>query len=494
MPDGDLVVAIDCSTTASKAVAVDAGGRTVATARHSFPVLSPGEGRFEQDARAWWTTTFAALHEVVESVGGERVAALTITHQRETFVCLDGDPVRPAMLWMDKRAGSQLERLRAESIHARTGRPADLTPSFYKLAWMADEEPELLARSTRVGDVSAYLTLQLTGRWASSSASADSMGMIDLSLGDWDDELCRLAGVDRRVLPDLVAPGTSVAAVLPEIAETLGLTPGTPVIAAAGDGQCAALGAGLVEPGDIYLNLGTAEVCGTLVTDYQWHPEYRTVAAAAGHGFLLEAFLASGTSLVNWYREEFGSTDPDELDRLTQAISRLPAGSGNLVSLPYWLGLQSPAWDERASGAVIGWRPSHTRAHFYRSLLEGIAFEIATQIDVLETASGMTGHRVLCTGGGSRSVVWTQIVADVLDRPVVICDEPETTALGAAILAAVAAGLHHSLDDAIAAMSRAGVVMRPDPSDAAVYRALRSIRDGLYSILRPTFHALSALH
>lgn len=491
---GHVVLAVDCSTTASKAIIVDARGKTLSIGRASIDLANPGVDRYEQDADQWWTSTAAAIKEALAGIAPARVAGIAITHQRETFVCLaDELPARPAMVWMDARARPQVHRLGNRDIHARTGRPADTTPSFYKIAWMSEHEPDILARSTRIGDVSAYLTFRLTGRWSSSRASADSTGMVDLATGEWDADLCRTAGIDASVLPRLVSPGDVIGEVTESAATELGLPAGIPLFAAAGDGQSAALGAGLTKPGDLYLNLGTAEVCGTLVDSYTWAPEFRTVASATGQGYLLEAFLASGTSLVNWFREEFGADVADEHGGLDRLVTETAAGSDGLIALPYWHGAQSPHWDGTARGTIVGWRASHSRAHMYRALLEGIAFEVRKHIDVLESAAGIAGGRILCTGGGSRSSAWMGIIAAVLERPLVICDEPETTALGAAIIAAVGAGIHPDLASAAAAMSRLGDEILATTDDMQTYSAIRPIQQNLYLALRPTFAAMSAL-
>ena len=176
MPTSDpLVIAVDASTTAAKAVIVDAGGQVLATGKQEIDLQVPGVGRYEHDPHQWWTATTAAVTESLSGVGqGEqrRIAAICLTHQRETFVALDRDgaAIRPAILWLDSRAAEQIRRIGSDEIHQLSGKPADTTPALYKMAWLSENEPEVFARAARVVDVHAYLSHRLTGRWVSSTA------------------------------------------------------------------------------------------------------------------------------------------------------------------------------------------------------------------------------------------------------------------------------------------------------------------------------------
>ncbi|WP_167582016.1 xylulokinase [Kineococcus rubinsiae] len=496
----DLVLAVDCSTTAAKAVVFDATGRALATGRHPIPLTRSAvgiPGAHEQHADDWWSATCVAVRAVVAQVDATRIASVTVTHQRESFVCLDGvEELRPAILWLDSRARREVEELGSTRVHEVSGRPPDTTPSLYKIAWLARHEPAVIERATRIGDVGAYLSLRLTDRWASSWASADSTGLMDMRTLSWSAELCDLAGIRVEQLPVCVRPGDVVGEVTAAAAAATGLRAGTPVVAGGGDGQCAAIGAGAVAPGTLYLNVGTALVCGSVSADYSFDRSYRTVAAAGGSGYLLEAFLSSGTYLVTWFCETFGpfgstgvALAPEEL--LEVAAAKIAPGSGGLLALPYWNGAQTPHWDAAARGAVVGWTGGHTRAHLYRALLEGIAFEAKTLVDGVAAAVGAP-HTRLVTGGGSRSALWAQVLADVSGSPLVLCAEPETTALGAGMIGATAAGLHPDLAAAAAAMGHLGRTVVPDPAAVAVYADLGEIHATLYSALRPAMTALRA--
>lgn len=479
----DLVMAVDCSTSAAKAVVFGSDGRSISSGRQPFPMAKTTDGRHEQNADDWWRATSVAMTRAMSTVDPRRVAALAVTHQRETFVCVDdsGVPIRPAIVWADNRSVPQIEKYGSDETHRISGRVPDITPSIFKLAWLKEHEPDTLARSARIADVSAYLHARLTGRWITSASSGDSLGLMDLATQEWSSTLCGIAGVDPGQLPDIAAPGSVIGSVGADVAAAVGLEPGTPVVAAAGDGQCAALGTGLADSDTMYLNVGTALVAGFLSPEYRWSRKYRTVLDAQGQGYLLEAFTQSGTYLVSWFIDTFApalvAENADAAcvareDDLESRAGLVPPGSDGLYAVPYWNGAQTPFWDGNARGTVIGWSGIHTGAHLYRALLEGAAYEVRLQVDGVESDTGRAVTRFLATGGGSRSAMWSQIIADVTGRPVEVCAESETTALGAAMLATCAVGIHPDLAAAAAAMTRTVRTIQPRGDVSQRYNSL----------------------
>ena len=443
---GPLVVAVDCSTTAAKAIAVDGGGRTVSTGSHALPLHQPAPGRHEQDAEQWWEATVAALTDAVAGVDEpRRVTAICVTHQRESFVCLDtdGHPLRPAILWLDSRASAEIEALGTERVLTISGKPPDTTPALYKLAWLARNEPAMLAGAARVAEVHAFLAERLTGSWATSTGSADSLGLLDLATQDWSDELLATAGVRRDQLPRLVPPGRVLGSLRRDVARRIGLPATIPLVSGIGDGQTAGLGAGVVEPGLAYLNLGTSMVLGTPSTQMLTSRAFRTLVGAPEGTFVLETVLNAASYLASWFRREFGDPTlagaPDPY--LDAAAALIPPGADGLLTVPYWNAAQTPYWDPYARGVVLGWSGSHTRTHLYRSLLEGVAFELRLHLDGLEAATGRRVERIRAMGGGSRSVLWSQIVADVTGRQIQLCEGGEISARGAAVSSWTGAGL-----------------------------------------------------
>jgi xylulokinase len=494
------VIGVDSSTTATKAVVWDHEGRAVAEGRGEFGLALPRPGWHEQDAEDWWRSCASAVTSALGSVDGTEIEAICLTHQRETFACLDeqGVAVRPAIVWMDVRAARQVVELGSDEIHRLTGKPPDTTPALYKLLWLREHEPETLRRTRRVVDVHAFLVHRLTGTWRTTTACADPLGLIDMQRGDWSDELLARVGLSREQMPALSAPGEVIGEVSPAAAERLRLPAGLPVVGGAGDGQAAGLGANATQPGQAYLNLGTAVVAGTVSERYAWHRAFRTLTGAVPGTYAMETLLQGGTYTVNWFLERIATLDAPglglglrDVDLLEAAAARLPPGAEGLLLVPYLASAQTPYWDPAARGILFGLAGHHGKQHIYRAVIEGIAFEQRLAFEEMEPRLERPIEVLLTTGGGSRSPLWRQIVADVTGKTVLACREPETTSLGAGIQAAAAVGWHDgSLLDAAEAMSGVGARHTPSASAAARYDELFAVYREIYPRTAPLHQAL----
>ena len=496
----DYVIGVDCSTTAAKAVVWNARGEALSQDRRTFELSQPRPGWGEQNAEDWWTATAGAVRRAVQTVDTSRIGAICITHQRESFVCLDdsGNPLRPAMLWLDTRATAQVEKHGTPDVHRVTGKPPNPTPAWYKLLWLWEHELDTMSRIGKVVDVHGFLAHKLTGEWVTSWASADPLGLVDMATFDYDDQLLDAVGLDRSRVSELRAPGSMLGRIKDDVAEQLGLPAGLPVVAGAGDGQCAQLGTGVTSPGRAYLNLGTGIVSGTLSHTYSHGMEYRTLSAAVPGAYTLETFLGGGTFNLSWFVEKFSGVDPRALGLdltpeqvLETAAAKLPPGSDGLLALPYWAGALTPYWDHNARGVLLGLTGVHGKSHVYRALLEGIAFEQRMLTSGAEGALGEPVTDLVVLGGGSRSPVWCQIIADVMQRPVSVVREPESTCLGAGMLAAAAVGIHDDIPSAAAAMSGIATRFDPDEQTSAAYDPLYSVYRDIYPANRDLFARLA---
>ena len=347
----DLVIGVDCSTTAVKAVVWTTSGHAVAEGRAPLGLSSPHAGWGEQDPLDWWRATIEAVGGAARKIDAGRVAAMSIVHQRETFVCLDGDgeAIRPAILWLDTRAGEQIAKSGDAKVHEATGKPPNTATSWYKLLWLKKHEPHVLARTRWVCDVQGYIAHRMTGLWRTSVGSVDPMGLLDLRRFELDAGLLAQAGLTAGQIPQLCAPGERLGELRSDAADMLGLTPGLPVIAGTGDGQAAGLGANITAPGAAYLNLGTGIVSGTFSADYRWGREFRTMTGAIPGTYMPETFIGGGTFNISWFVEQFSgiAARPFGLDVsperiLELAAAKIPAGSEGLLALPYLSGALSP--------------------------------------------------------------------------------------------------------------------------------------------------------
>ena len=483
----DLVIGIDSSTTATKAIAFDRGGAAVAEGRANVPLHNPLPGHFEQDARDWWNSTAQALRQLTSKIDASRIAAIAISNQRETFVPLgeNDEPVRAGTVWLDERATAEVDELvallGADTIRELIGKPCDVICCIYRVLWMKKNEPELFKRFSRITEVHAYLARKLTGEFRTSAASADPAGFLDLAAGTHAALLIKAVGLDVSHFPEPMRPGELLGTVTAEAAAQTGLVAGTPLVAGGGDGQCAGTGVNIFEPNRAYVNMGTALVSGMYSSGYSTDLAFRTMGAVAEQGYIFESCNRSGTFLVNWFAHEmFGAKPQDEpaiYASLEDEARAAGIGAGGIMLLPYWSGVMSPYWRSDARGAIAGLSASHKRGHVYRALLEGLSLEQTLATDAAAKAAGKPVDHYVAIGGGSNSDLWCQILADASGRDVVRSSTVEASALGAAMVAAKGAGWFSSVPEASAAM--AGAVGRRFAPDEMAHKRYRSLL-GIY--------------
>ena len=498
--DKDLVIGLDSSTTATKAIAWTRAGLAEAEHRSPIRLASPAPDWYEQDSDDWWNSACAALRGLLERVSPGRIAALGISNQRETFVPLaaDGRPVRPAIVWLDQRCREEVPWLSARvgerRIREISGKPVDMAPVAYRLAWMLRHEPERYRSTAAFVDVHGYLTWRLTGRFRTSWASADPLGLFDMRAKEWSGEILDALDLGPERLPAAFAPGTILGCASDAAADSTSLPAGTPIVAGGGDGQAAGWGVNALAPGRAYLNLGTAVVAGIHSGEYRTGQAWRTMGSCSADGYYYETSLRSGTFLIDWYLSAWAGGDHAEVRRrLEFEAATIPAGSGGILAVPYWGAVMTPYWDQEARGCLVGLTGAHRAPHLYRALLEGIALEQAMVTGMIEQEAGIEVREFIAIGGGAASGLWRQIIADACGKVVKCPSTVEASSLGAAACAAVAAGWFQSVPAAAEAMSCpvAGET-EPRARGQARYAELLEIYREIYPQLRQTYQKLAA--
>ncbi len=502
----DLVVGIDSSTTAVKAIAWDKHGKMVAQSRAIFEMFSPQPNWYEQRADDWWTSLCEVLRKLTSQIAVNRVAAVCITHQRETFVPVDEhcQPIRNAILWLDDRSRLQVneldQKIGNDVIQDITGKGPSTKQSLPKLVWLLEHEPQVFERAYKILDVHAFLVYRLTGQWATSTPCADPMGLLDMRRGDWATDLLKSLNIDLEKFVKIYPSGSIIGEVTNKAAEQTGLLAGTPVIGGAGDGQSAGLGSNITVPGKAYLNLGTAVVSGAFAEKYVVSKYFRTMCSPIEGAFVPEEVLGGGTFTVSWFVDQFGPDvgnlklplSAEEL--LEVAASKLPPGSLGLMLVPYWNAVMPPYWDPAATGITIGWTGAHRREHFYRAILEGIAYEHRLAMEGVAKATGHPLDEYILMGGGSRSALWCQIVADVTGAKVTRASTTEATNLGAGILAAAAVGWYSNVRAAADSMTNTDKSFLPDEKTHSIYdRLYKEVYVDLFPALQKSIDRLTAL-
>jgi len=500
-----LYLGIDAGTSALKAVLFDQHGRTLASASEEY-VLLCGEGdRVELDPEIYWGACVRCIGRVVlESHGyGDRVIALAISSQGETFVPVDerGRPLRDAIVWMDNRSGAEArlvgERFGASAVHQITGSPeVAATWAATKILWLRRNEARTFARAAKFLFVEDYLIHRLSGEFAADQALYCSSLLLDTRSGAWWTEMLDFLELAPTRLPPLLGSGQVVGAITAAAATETGLPPGTLVVTAGMDQACAAVGAGNIRPGMVSESTGTTlNACATVD---RFRPDPRTPVpvqchAAPGRYILLPWFTSGGLAL-RWFRDAFCAAELAEAQRtgrdayslMTEEAATVPAGSEGLVMLPHLSGGMCPEYNALARGAYFGIGLHHRRAHFIRATMEAVAFMLRTGLDLLGQL-GVAARDVRSQGGAARSPLWNQIKAGVIGVPVLTLASDESACLGAAILAATATGAFNSLDEACGQMVSVAARYEPDPAVRPLYDQGYATYCRLYDTLKQAF-------
>ena len=490
-----LVLGLDCSTSACKAVVWDCRGNAVAKGYSPLSMCTPQPGWHEQPAEDWWTAAVQAIRQAVSRVEVGRLVALCIAHQRETFVPVDeqGRPLMSGILWIDERAREILPDLEQSfgplDFHKLTGKRLSVNLTIAKIAWLKQYRPDIFSRTIKYLDVHSFLSHRLTGFYRTGWGSADPTGLFDIQNHCWAGDLLSRIGVRSDQLPEVYAPGTIVGTVLPSAAKECALPAGLPVVAGIGDGQASGLGVNITTPGDAYLSLGTSVISGTYSEPYVFDPAFRTMTGGIPGTYLLETVLLGGGYTVDWFMEKMAGRPGEGVAQLRdfydQAAAAVPPGSAGLVVVPYWNSVLGPYWDPAASGIITGWRGFHTLAHLYRAILEGIAFEQRLGALGVEKALNQSVKRYIAIGGGAQSDLWCRIIADVANKPVFRAATTDAAALGAGILAAAATGCFADVRQAAQEMTH--ILPRPIEPDPSRYDFYNRLFEDVY---RPLFPAL----
>ncbi|MDX1547434.1 MAG: xylulokinase [Rhodothermales bacterium] len=483
-----MLLGIDVSTTATKALLIDEAGAVVATAAHPHDLSTPRPLWSEQDPAQWWAAAQRSIRRVLEAAGTDAVDAVGLTGQMHGLVLLDaaGQILRPAILWNDQRAGAACDAIRAalglDRLVALTGNDAFAGFTAPKLLWARRHEPEIYARVAHVLLPKDYVRYCLTGGFATDRAGAGGTLLLDLTTRDWSADVLRALDVPAAWLPP-THEGTEVTGtVSAEAARATGLPAGTPVVGGGGDQAAQAVGVGAVAPEVWALTVGTSGVVFAPSEAPRTAPEGRAHAfphAVPGRWHLMGVMLSAAGSL-QWYRDALAPGVGFEA--LVDEAAAVAPGCEGLTFLPYLSGERTPHADPHARGAFAGLTLRHARGHLTRAVLEGVAFGLRDNLRLLGEAGLPPPSTIRLSGGGARAALWRQILADVLAVPLATVETTEGAAFGAALLAGVGAGVWPSVDAACDAAVRVAETTRP--REPAAYEAPYERFRALYPALR----------
>jgi xylulokinase len=489
---------IDSSTTATKALLMDAEGQLRGVASTEYGYETPRPMWTEQDPGLWWEATAVSIRRVLaeSQVDADSVRGVGLTGQMHGLVLLDsaGEVLRPAILWNDQRTGAECdeirERLGKDRLIQITGNDALTGFTAPKILWVRNHEPDIYTRVRHILLPKDYVRFKLTGDYASDRAGGAGTLLFDVRQRDWSPVVLETLEIDPAWLPPTFEGTAVTGRISPQAAEVTGLRPGTPVVGGGGDQAAGAVGTGAVVEGIVSLSLGTSGVVFAASDRPIIEPEGRLHAfchAVPGKWHLMGVMLSAAGSL-RWYRDALAPGVG--FDTLVQPASNVKPGSDGLYFLPYLTGERTPYPDPLARGAFVGLTVRHDQAHLTRAVLEGVAYGLRDSFELM-LGAGLPGiSQVRITGGGARSAVWRQILADVLQVELVTVNTTEGAAYGAAVLAATGTGVFPDVPSACAAIIRSTGVTEPGPAVDA-YQEMYPIYRGLYPALRQTFNAIA---
>jgi len=502
------LLGIDVGTSGTKTALFGIDGKLIASHTEEYPLYQPNNGWAEQDPLDWWNATVTGVKAVLAKSGGAEIKGIGLSGQMHGLVMLDkgGEPLRHSIIWCDQRTGAEkedIERILGEKRVIEITANAPMTSfTAAKILWVKKNEPEIYEKCANILLPKDYIRYKLTGEYATEVSDASGMQLMDVPKRDWSSEVTGKLGIDKDLLAKMYESQDVTGVVSPECAKITGLAEGIPVVGGAGDNPAAAVGTGVVVQGKAFTTIGSSAVVYAVSDEVRIDIKGRVHALCAsvpGKWTVMSCTQAAGLS-IQWLRnnvcadmireaEAAGIDSYDVMDNLAESV---PIGSDRLLFLPYLMGERSPHPDPDARGVFFGLSGVHGRANLIRAVREGVAFSQLECVEVFREMGVPVGDMML-TGGGAKSPVWRQMLADLYGCPVSIPASDEGAALGAAILAGVGTGIFSSLPEACGQLIGKGETVEPDEERGKAYAPYFELYKKLYLSLKDDFKTLGGM-
>ncbi len=504
------LLGIDIGTSGTKTVLFSEQGQPIASHTVEYPLYQPQNGWAEQDPADWWNAVCETCKAVVSKSGVKPadIGGVGLSGQMHGLVLLDerGEPLRRSIIWCDQRTGAECEEITrlvgAEKLMDITFSPALTGFTASKILWVRNHEPEAYEKARHILLPKDYIRFKLTGELATEVSDASGMQLLDIKRRQWSDEVLGLLHIDRGMLGKVYESPDVTGQVTPGAAEKTGLAAGTPVAGGAGDNAAAAVGTGTVRDGRAFTTIGTSGVVYAHASAPVLDPKGRIhtfCCSVPGAWHVMGVTQGAGLSL-QWFRNQFCTpemeaarqmgVDPYEL--MNQEAARIPIGADRLLYLPYLMGERTPHLNPNARGVFFGLSNIHTRSHLLRAVMEGVAFSQRDCVEIIRGV-GIRPSEMLVCGGGGRSPLWRQMLADLYGTPVATLTSNEGPALGVAILAGVACGAYRSVEEGCDAVIRTNPPQQPDEKAEKAYEPFYQLYRQLYGNLKESFGKLAGL-
>jgi len=502
------LVGIDVGTSGTKTVLFDTRGKTVASKMMEYPLHAPKPGWSEQDPEDWWNAACKTLRAVTAKVKTSEIKGVSFSGQMHGSVFLDKNNtvIRECILWNDSRTHKECdeiyERLGAKNLHRWTANPALTGFTAPKVLWLRNHEKANYRRLKTLVLPKDYVRYRLTGEIAMDVADAAGTLLFDVQKRKWSKQVLEGLDIDPSIMPPLLESQDVAGHITAEAAKKTGLKEGTPVIAGGADNPCGAIGTGVVTEGRVLCSLGTSGVLFAPTEKMRRDPNlalHSFCHSVPGLWYLMGVVLSAGMSL-RWYRDRLGGEEmalakkrkTDVYNLLMEEAQNAGLGSEGLIFLPYLMGERSPHGDPHAKGVFFGLTFRHGKSHIIRSILEGVTFGLLDSLEVCRKL-GVDIGEIRATGGGARSSLWLQIIADAVGEEVVTVSSEEGPALGAAILAGGGSGVYGAVKEAADKVVKITGSYKPDKKRNRMYREQYEIFRSLYPLLKNSFREVTEL-
>ena len=496
------VIGIDVGTTAVKAMLVGSDGGVIAEAEIEHPVSVPRPGWSEQNPEDWWQSTVLAVRKMLQLAHrGDQsieIAALGLSGQMHSSVFLDrkGEVIRPAILWNDARTTDQCrliqDRVGLDALRNTVGNPPLEGFTAPKLLWLREHEPDSYSRLSTLLLPKDYIRYRLSGEYATEPSDAAGTLLYDVHHRVWSRQILEALEIESTILPKVIESVDISGVITAEAAAELGVQPGIPIVGGGADNPAGAVGSGAIDTNVMQVSIGTsgAVFLPSGEANIEESMSLHTFCHCAPNLWYLMGVVLSAGSSLRWLRDTIAPGQ--SYDSLTAEAEQIPIGSDGLLFLPYLTGERTPHSDANARGVFFGLSFAHGRGHLARAVIEGVSLALRDSLELMRQ-QGASPSEVRAIGGGARSQMWLQTLANVFGLPITTVRPQGGAAYGAALMAAVGCGMFTSIEDAVKSCVSAEAAAEPDATDAAEYNELYGAYRRLYPALREEFASLADL-
>jgi xylulokinase len=500
------LIGVDLGTSACKTVIFSLGGKKISDAQREYPIYHPRPTWAEQKPTEWWRAAAESIRESLRKAGikGDEIAGLAVDSQREAVVPIgeDGRELYNSIIWLDGRTRPQVEKIREMisegEVLSITGAGIDPVFSASKILWLKENKPEVFEKAWVFLCAKDYIVYKLTGQPATDYSMASRTLLFDIRKRRWSEKICSAIGIPAEKLPPLKESTDIIGEVSHEASEETLLPRGLPVVNGGGDRPCECLGAGVTSEGQVNIGTGTGSAVEVPLAKPRVDEKARIPCCChvIPETWVYEAIIATTGASLRWFRDQFGGeekaeaerTDKDPYDLLVESAAAISPGSDGLLFYPYLTGAFSPKFNEKVRGVFFGVSLSHTKAHFIRAILEGVAFQYLETFGILVDL-GVKIERASMVGGETRSDVWNQIKADIIGIEIRIPEVDDAAALGAALLAGTGTGEYSSLKRAAEEAVSIRKVYRPRMETRRLYLEAYKRYRGVYDFIEKAYQA-----